>query len=908
LGAPGAGKTTLLLTLASDLLIRAAQDPEHPIPVIFPLSSWARQQRPLAAWLVDALNEQYDVPRETGQAWVDADQVLPLLDGLDEVAAEHRAACVEAANTFRQEHGLLPLVVCSRVTDYEGLDRRLRLQGAIVVQPLTREQVDSYLAQIGQPVAAVREALHNDPTLWELLDTPLMLTVTTLAYAGASVEVLRTQGTLVERRQHLFATYVDRMFQRRGAITNYTRQQTERWLTWLAWQMTQHSQTVFYLERMQPDWLPQEQCWVPRQGMRLMAGLVGGAPIVLAVGLLVGWLAGLKVGVGTGLLAGLFAGLVAGQAGYSEGITLIETVRWSWSRFLAELLVPSRRRLRAGLGIGVLFGLIFGVIFLLSGLGGELEAGLGGGLKVGLGAGLGGGLGAGFGITLIAWLGIVLVFGILFVLLLFAGLLVGLKAWLGAGLGGGLEAGLGGGLFIGLLAGLLYKLSAGFAAGLSSSEIATTTTPNEGIHRSARVAMISGLGSGLGSGLFIGLLSVGLLAALGIGLSATLGIGLGVALFVGGTTGIRYGGRTCLQHLLLRRGLRDNDFAPWHYVDFLDYAAERIFLRKVGGGYKFYHGLLQEYFSSLDLESGTVQIPRYVRRHPWTAGSLSCIIPGIGQIYNGQPAKGFFVYGLWWGGSLAALMIMLELPMPSWNVVIPALMAGSGYGYALLDAVLTARRQDHAYHMKAYNKRYVYLLPLFLVGAAVIATPMLFTIHTYVTRAYKIPSGSLEDTLLVGDHILVKKYAYWRQDPARGDIVIFPFPRDPSRDFIKRVIGLPGDRVEVRNHRAYVNGKLLNEPYVKLDERATLYPSRYSHWGPEVVPPGQLFMLGDNRDNSVDSRDWGFVDSAQVKGRACLIYWSWDRSVPLVEGIRWGRIGKALCSEPIGPPVADGRK
>jgi predicted NACHT family NTPase len=189
LGAPGAGKTTLLLTLARDLLIRAAQDPEQPIPVVFPLSSWAQQQRLLAAWLVEALNEQYNVPRKTGRAWVDADQILPLLDGLDEVAPEHRAACVEAINTFRQEHGLLSLVVCSRVADYEAVGTRLRLQGTVAVQPLTREQVDSYLAQVGQPMAAVRQALQEDPMLGELLDTPLMLTVVSLAYAGTPESV-----------------------------------------------------------------------------------------------------------------------------------------------------------------------------------------------------------------------------------------------------------------------------------------------------------------------------------------------------------------------------------------------------------------------------------------------------------------------------------------------------------------------------------------------------------------------------------------------------------------------------------------------------------------------------------------------------------------------------------------------
>jgi TIR domain len=251
LGAPGAGKTTLLLALAQELLTRAGQDADHPLPV------------------VDALHEQYDIPRTIGQAWLEADEILPLLDGLDEVRPESRAACVEAINAFRQDHGLLPLVVCSRLADYEAVDRQLRLQGAIVVQPLTRPQIDAYLAQVGQPLAAVRDALQDDPTLWELLETPLMLTIVTLAYAGASVEVLRTQGTPAERRQHLFATYVDRMFQRRGASTRYAPEQSVHWLAWLAWHMVQHNQSVFYLERMQSDWLPHGQRWIPTTSVRI---------------------------------------------------------------------------------------------------------------------------------------------------------------------------------------------------------------------------------------------------------------------------------------------------------------------------------------------------------------------------------------------------------------------------------------------------------------------------------------------------------------------------------------------------------------------------------------------------------------------------------------------------------------
>jgi NACHT domain len=163
LGAPGAGKTTLLLTLARHLLIRAAQDPEQPIPVVFPLSSWTARRRPLVAWLVDELQQRYDVPRKIGQAWVDTDQVLPLLDGLDEVQSEHRAACAEAINTFRQEHGLLPLVVCSRVAEYEALGMRLRLQGALLVQPLMPPQIESYLTQVGQPLAAMRTRSRRTP-------------------------------------------------------------------------------------------------------------------------------------------------------------------------------------------------------------------------------------------------------------------------------------------------------------------------------------------------------------------------------------------------------------------------------------------------------------------------------------------------------------------------------------------------------------------------------------------------------------------------------------------------------------------------------------------------------------------------------------------------------------------------
>ena len=264
------------------------------------------------------------------------------------------------------------------------------------------------------------------------------------------------------------------------------------------------------------------------------------------------------------------------------------------------------------------------------------------------------------------------------------------------------------------------------------------------------------------------------------------------------------------------------------------------------------------------------------------------IAPGLGQVYNGQATKALLLYALGWGIGLAALAILLGVPTAPWNVAIPGLVVLSWYVYVIFDAILTARRQGHTYHMKSYNKWYLYLL-LIVIGAAM-GEAAASTIRAWVIQAFKIPSGAMEETLLIGDHILVQKFAYRRHAPARGDLVVFPFPRDPSRDFIKRVIGLPGDRIEVRFHRTYVNDQLLQEPYVKLDERAVLHPSRYSHWGPEVVPPGRLLVLGDNRDNSADSRYWGFVDSQTVKGRAFLVYWSWDAQ----DGVRWRRIGRPL--------------
>jgi len=173
--------------------------------------------------------------------------------------------------------------------------------------------------------------------------------------------------------------------------------------------------------------------------------------------------------------------------------------------------------------------------------------------------------------------------------------------------------------------------------------------------------------------------------------------------------------------------------------------------------------------------------------------------------------------------------------------------------------------------------------------AAAIAVMLALFIRTFVVQAFKIPSGSMEPTLLVGDHILVNKFIYgiklpWIRktlipikDPARDDVIVFIYPVDRSKDFIKRVIGLPGDRIEIRGRQIFINGSLYNDRhgyYSGPDPGSGMTYAR-ARFGPVKVPKDHLFVMGDNRNHSYDSRFWGFVPMGFVKGKAFIIYWSW---------------------------------
>ena len=200
--------------------------------------------------------------------------------------------------------------------------------------------------------------------------------------------------------------------------------------------------------------------------------------------------------------------------------------------------------------------------------------------------------------------------------------------------------------------------------------------------------------------------------------------------------------------------------------------------------------------------------------------------------------------------------------------------------------------------------------------ALIIALVLAVFIRTFFIQAYKIPSGSMEPTLLIGDHILVNKMIYGLRVPDsifglqipglpygqyvmhfepihRGDVVVFVFPPDRTKDFIKRVVGIAGDTIQVKNGRVWLNGQPMDDPHAHFEvpdsDRSPVTPR--DNFGPVQVPPGKIFAMGDNRDRSYDSRFWGFVDENDVEGKALIIYWSWDADRGGLLPIRWSRFG-----------------
>jgi hypothetical protein len=354
LGEPGAGKTTMLLQLVSHLLAAAESDDSCPMPAVFALSAY-RDGRPLTDWLVDQLANNYETPRKLAAQWIDAGRFVPLLDGLDEVDPSLRPMCAEAINAFRQQHPGVALLVTARSRDYQTLATRLNMDKAIVLQPLTPEQIDTYLSRRGPRLAGLRQSLVADQTLRELAQTPLMLSIMTLAYRRMPEEGGEMGGRLLTSTQ-LFDVYAERMARYRGKDMRFAPSDTITWLTWLAKQLTREGKPTFFLEDMQPSWLAADDRPRLARSMRLLVFLfllAGALPASFLFMTFGRWGAALAV-----LLVGLAAAAVPALTGRFllrarlpfNRIETVESLAWSWP--YAAL----------GLGVGVVGGLVLGAL------------------------------------------------------------------------------------------------------------------------------------------------------------------------------------------------------------------------------------------------------------------------------------------------------------------------------------------------------------------------------------------------------------------------------------------------------------------------------------------------------------------------------------------------------------------
>ncbi len=629
LGTPGAGKTTLLLTLARDLLVLAEHNEGHPVPVIFHLSTWSSKQ-PLATWLVEELDSKYQIQKKLGHQFVQTHLILPLLDGLDEVAPKERTACVEAINRYRSKQSASPLVVCSRSVDYLAQEVRLALNTAVMIQPLTMQQANTYLAQGGDALQALRVALQKETLLRELLHTPLLLRMLTLTYSNASVRDILHASSSGEQIPQVIERYVERMLARGSDKMHYTPQTTKHRLAWLARQLQEHNQNIFYLERIQPDYA--EKKLTRQQYPLVVVGLLFGLLVLFGLGPI--WADGVIVhslrqnNMSTSMLIGVISQALLFALVNGLVLGLVNAVLYK--RHAENVFGPParqkwrRRGQRIGRGIvnGVLIGLFAGVPFNY--ITGYIPPFVNRPLLVPLS-------------VMIAVIGALLLF-------LLDGLLnihitdiqpVEQVSWSWRNMWSSLFKYLFLGAVFDFLMGnvghdlfsllhqwshtasdsttdvlpifvltltalvfpfftLLFAVLKGISSGFSTTMLDSRelAVPNEGMRRSARYSLLSGLVS-----LFF---VVGVPVLVAFKITLLLFVVLNIAPLLVLTIMLRVGGIACIQHGVLRWLLRREGVMPWRYSRFLDSAAEHILLQKVGGGYMFVHRFVLEYFASLE--------------------------------------------------------------------------------------------------------------------------------------------------------------------------------------------------------------------------------------------------------------------------------------------------------------------
>ncbi len=598
LGDPGMGKTFSLLELARRWSHRAMHDPTRPVPVILNLSSWNMKHLTIANWLVRELKHQYGISKDLADAWVrDARKphLFYLLDGLDEVAAGLRKACVRAINQFREKYRQSRIVVTSRRLEYMETGVTLNMEEAFVLKTLSMEQIENHLPK-GLTISDLRlvTPTENDREFQKLM-TPLVLDI--LRYIPMEhIKTVKSES-VDEFHGRLFELYIERMFDREMWTKEdwFPKEETIRNLSWLARRMQRFNQSEFYLEKLQPTWLSGlSQTWGYMIGSRMIVGLILAITLCASVAMLD---FGAAVGkIGFALKFGVISGVIVGLLSTIEGGLRLEITGETHRAPGKSIGSFSRGQLYSFCNIlcaGIISAWILGwsaTTFFV----GVVVAGANGAIFQGR-------MRAGDSkedirtIERITWwwtnaIGtflLVLVMGpivigageLLFQLLFsvsFGQLVANTFELSGGPSGGWLFLWLFGSFYIGLLSGLYGK----------KRTIRDTDYPNQMIWLSGRNAVLAG---------FI-VFSVLFLTGLVFGFSTFTSVALTFSVIMA----LVFGGLSFVQHFSLRFIMARNGPVSLQYTVFLDYGVERIFLRKIGGGYIFIHNLLRDHFASME--------------------------------------------------------------------------------------------------------------------------------------------------------------------------------------------------------------------------------------------------------------------------------------------------------------------
>ena len=533
LGVPGSGKTTTLLELAKALVARAKINPKHPVPVLLNLSSWKDDKQGIADWIAVALKPKYGLRVDIGKQFVTGHRVLPLLDGLDELASDRQLRCALKINEFLHEW-MGDLIVCSRIEEYQRYEALLSLQSSIVLQPLRREQIRNYVRN-----ESLWQSIESDSNLQELAQIPLMLNVMVVASVKLDVQQWKQLASSQERLDYLFEAYINTV-SGQPRCKDPSLKQTRRWLGWLAIQLIREKETEFFIEKIQPYWLKYKiqkvilyliyrlvfeihPYWLKYKILKVIFHLIYGVIFGLMYGLIIWRIFGLKYG----LIAWFICGLMGGYA--VETIQTVETLKWD--------LKTAKQGLIKGVTGGPIVGLICGLIFQQT-------------------------------------------FGPI-VEMVYGPIIRGIFQPIDGPIGG---------MIFGFITGLIYGPILLPLRGFAGPEIKNKTVPNQGIRQSfVNTIPLSAI-------FYLPLVSLSFILreilGLNIGWHALFINSLGIALVFSIAENSAF-----IEHFVLRLMLWLNGYAPWNYTKFLDYATNRLLMQRVGGGYRFLHDLLRQHFA-----------------------------------------------------------------------------------------------------------------------------------------------------------------------------------------------------------------------------------------------------------------------------------------------------------------------